>query len=99
MARERRFEPRHTANEPVEISWPENGSLQTGPALLRDLSRSGARLHVDHALRVGTPIGIRVREHQLSARVLYCVRSQTEFLLGVELDAESQGVVTAKQLS
>jgi len=100
MTRERRFEPRHSANEPVEISWlDQNGAVETARGLLRDLSRSGARIQVDRAIRVGTALQITVREYKLSARVLYCVRTPSDFLLGVELDPDSQGVVRTRQLS
>src|SRR5215469_8101170 len=100
MARERRFEPRHPVNQPVEISWTDqNGSVETSEAILSDLSRSGACFQIAGAIRVGTPLQISVREHKLKGKVLHCVRTQSGFSLGVELDPESQGVIKARQLS
>jgi len=88
--RDRRFEPRHTANDPVEVSWPGG----TGSGILRDYSRSGARIEMEHPVKVGTEAHIKVRGLELAGQIRSCVRTQTAaHLLGIEFDPEFQGKI------
>jgi len=97
MAGDRRFEPRHAANEPVEISWIDStGAEKKCAGTLRDRSVSGARIRVERPIQVQTPIRIRVRDKELTARVRSCVRSLAGLVIGVEFDAEHQHALDAK---
>ncbi len=89
---DRRFEIRHPAADPVELSW--DGGMATGS--LCDFSRSGARLETDRPVKVESKLRIAVRGLDLSARVVSCVKKSNRYIIGVELDPEFQGALKRK---
>ena len=92
--RDRRFEPRQAANESVEVRWTEaTGADRLCSGVVRDLSRSGASIVLDHPIHVLTPVRVTIRNQELNARVRFCIRAQTGFVLGVELRPDSQGLL------
>jgi hypothetical protein len=96
--RDRRFEPRHETNEPVELFWSDSsGADQAGAANLRDLSRSGASVQSKHPIPVRIPLRISIRDQVLKAQVRSCVRTPSGYLVGVLFDPEFQGRIKAKR--
>lgn len=85
--RDRRFEPRYGTNEPVELSW--SGDAVGG--VLRDFSRSGARIDVDRPIPVGTTAQMTIRGEQLRVEVRSCEQSPSGYTAGVEFEPDSQG--------
>lgn len=93
--RDRRFEPRHVTHQPVELRWTEaNGASPVCAGVLRDLSRSGARIESERPLRLQTAVRITLRDREASAQVRSCTRTENGFMLGLELDADCQGLLT-----
>lgn len=91
--RDRRYEPRQTVYEPVEVGWAEAAG-QVFPGVVRDVSRSGARIELDRPIRLETLVQITLRDQTVTARVSSCARSRNGFLLGLELDAAGRGLLT-----
>ena len=90
--RDRRFEPRQATDESVEVRWTEaTGAERRGSGVVRDLSRSGASIVLDHPIHVLTPVRVTIRNQELNARVRSCIPAQTGYVLGVELWPHSQG--------
>jgi hypothetical protein len=96
--RNRRFESRHVVSEAVELHWTEPAANLQCTGQLCDLSISGARIQIERPIRVQTPIRFTLQERELRGTVRYCSRHQAEYMLGIEFDAEYQGVVKAKSL-
>jgi hypothetical protein len=91
--RDRRYDLRRKANESVEIHWPEPGGPEiAATGVLKDISRTGARIQMERPIRVQTAIRMAFRDLSLNARVTSCVRVQSTYLLGVEFDTEFQGL-------
>jgi hypothetical protein len=86
---DRRFEPRHSAHEVVELRWESNGAAHECPGFLRDLSRSGARIESERSVPVRTTVRVTIRNQEIAARVRFCTRRPTGFMLGLELDSTS----------
>ena len=97
IMQDRRLERRDDASEPVEVSWTSDTEVeQTCAGTLRDVSKSGARIRLDRPIRLKTAVKITVRDKEIRARVLSCVRVQSEFRVGVEFDPESQGALKSR---
>ena len=90
---DRRFEPRHSAHEVVELRWEASGSTHECPGFLRNLSRSGARVESERPIGVHTPVQITVRNQKITAHVTFCTQTPTGFLVGVEMDSASRGLL------
>ena len=90
MTGDRRIGSRFPAHEEVEVAVRETPSeIRTGT--LRDLSRSGARIRLDHSIPVNAAIGVKIRDQQLKATVLSCKGLEGGYELGVEFDREFEG--------
>jgi PilZ domain len=83
--RDRRFEPRHYAHDVVELRWEGSGAAHECPGFLRDLSRSGARVESERSIEVQTPVQIVIRNQKRTARVTFCIRTPTGFMVGLDL--------------
>jgi len=68
-------------------------SLQECPGFLRELSRSGARVESERPIGVQTPVQITVRNQKITAHVTFCTRTPAGFMLGLEVDSASQGLL------
>lgn len=96
MARERRYEPRRRVDEAVELRW-EDGDGQSGAGTLREASFSGASVQTSRPIRVSTQVRISMQGQVLTGRVMHCVRQGSEFVIGLELDPESQGRIKRRR--
>ncbi|HWZ30686.1 MAG TPA: PilZ domain-containing protein [Bryobacteraceae bacterium] len=95
--RDRRFEPRHPTYENIEIGWAGDAGVdQKCPGVLRDLSRSGARIQLDRPIRLQTPLRIGIRDMELRGRVASCVLVESTYMVGVEFDPEFQGKIKTR---
>jgi PilZ domain len=90
---DRRFEKRHAVREPVEISWASDLGDQSSDATLSDLSRSGARIRLNRAIKLGSELQIEIRGASLKGTVMSCAREGPAFKVGVEFHPDSQGIV------
>jgi len=96
--RDRRFELRHDTNESVELHWTDpSGTVVACPAVIRDLSPSGARIALDRPIRLQTNLRITFRHQDLIAKVRTCNRTRKGFILGIELDTASRGLLTTRR--
>jgi hypothetical protein len=85
--RDRRFEPRQELHEAVEVHWADDAGVeQVCAGVLHDVSRSGAGIHMARPVQMRTVVTLKVREIERTARVKSCVRTRTEFVVGVEFE-------------
>jgi PilZ domain len=90
---DRRFEKRHAVREPIELSWLNDQGEQSSDATLSDPSRSGARIRLNRAIKLGTDLQIEIRSTTLKATVMSRAREGPNFKVGVEFHPDSQGIV------
>ena len=83
---DRRFEFRIITNDPVEVRWEESGNAKVRAGEFCDRSPSGARIRLDRAIRVLTPIHLLTGREDIKGTVRYCTRFQTQYILGIELE-------------
>ena len=83
---DRRFEFRIITNDPVEVRWEESGNGKVLEGQFCDRSLSGARIQLERAIRVLTPIRLRTGGEDLKGTVRYCTRVQTRYMLGIEFE-------------
>jgi hypothetical protein len=92
--RDRRDESRDPTREPVELRWSDAGGIERRClGLLRELSRSGARIQSERAVQLQNTVRILVRGSEHLARVRSCVRAERSYMLGLEFDPEFQGIL------
>ncbi len=92
--RDRRDEPRNPSKEPVELRWSDTRGVERNClGILRELSRSGARIQSERAVQLQCTVRIFVRGREHLARVRSCVRGERSYILGLEFDPESQGAL------
>ncbi len=97
IMRDRRFEPRQESSVPVEVHWTDAaGPEQMCAGILRDFSRTGARIQIARPVRLQTFVRVIVRNTELKGRVHYCVRSLAGYMLGLQFEPESQGILKGK---
>jgi hypothetical protein len=95
--RDRRFESRQAANEPVELSWPgDSGVDHSGTGVLHNVSVSGAAVWLDRPIATNTKARVTIRGVTVTAAVRSCTRSRSGFMIGIEFDPEFQGAVRTK---
>ena len=97
--RDRRSELRHSTNLAAEVSWTEANNSQTVPGIIRNISRSGAQIQVERPIRLRTSLRIRAHEQSIEAKVITCIRFGADYLIGVEVGPEFEGVLRREQLS
>src|SRR5579871_4474665 len=92
--RDRRDEPRSASSEPVELRWFDTaGNERSCRGLLREFSRSGARVQSERAVQLQTSVRVSVRDSEHLARVRSCVRAESSYMLGLEFDPKSHGTL------
>jgi hypothetical protein len=91
MVGDRRIGSRFSADEEVEVFVPDASGNETRTGTLRDLSRSGARIRLEHAIPLNTAIRIKIRDQQLNASVRSCARMPGGFGVGIEFESEFEG--------
>jgi len=97
--RDRRFEPRHSADQLAELCWGASGDVAVCSGMIRNVSRSGAQIRLTRPVRVGTTIQIKKQDRDVRAKVVACTRAGPEYVLGVEFYPEFEGVLRSKPLS
>jgi hypothetical protein len=81
-------------NEPVELRWSDSaGVARNCVGFMRELSRSGARIQSERAVQLQTSVRVFVGGSEHPARVRSCSRAERSFMIGLEFDVESQGVL------
>jgi len=91
MARERRSEVRMLCADLVEISWQDpSGRIGEAPAVLEDISTSGACLHLDHSLPLDAVVSWRSPKIGFRGCVRYCAYREVGYFVGVRFDANSK---------
>ena len=92
--RDRRDELRDPTNDPITLSWTDpDDSPQSCVGTLQDVSKSGARVLLPRPVRIKTVVRLTIDGAQMQAAVMSCVRGPDGYMLGIEFDAESQGVL------
>ena len=85
---DRRNEPRTECADSVTVAWVDKtGAAHREEALLLNLSRSGARLHVKQHISVGTGVEIVHAKGTFPGTVTYCRVSKPNHNVGVRLAA------------
>jgi hypothetical protein len=91
---DRRLDSRWTADVSVELQWQDiSGATLRATGVIQDLSASGVRILVHRPIRVQAPVAIMVEGKELQAMVRYCIRTRTEFMVGIKFRPEQQGVL------
>ncbi|MBZ5601737.1 MAG: PilZ domain-containing protein [Acidobacteriia bacterium] len=93
---DRRFETRRPALEPVALVWTAAAAEHQDTGTLRDVSRSGARIHLEHPVPVNTSVRATIRGVAVTAQVRSCARKAPGFIIGLEFDPEFQGKVRTR---
>jgi hypothetical protein len=94
MIGDRRDQTRRDVNVPVELRWHDAaGADQHCAGKMRDVSRSGAQFQMARPIPLGATVELAAGEHQLSARVRFCVRAGSAFLIGVQFQTESDSAL------
>jgi PilZ domain-containing protein len=80
---DRRDEPRTDRADNLAVTWVDKTGPQRQEALLLNISRSGARLHVHQRIAVGTQVEIVFPKGALPGTVRHCSVSKPNHNLGV----------------
>lgn len=91
VMQERRTEVRMLCADMVEIRWKDSHRrARRSPALLEDISRSGACLQVEVPVPLGTEVRWHSPKQEFVGSVRYCVYREVGYFLGVAFDAASR---------
>jgi hypothetical protein len=82
---DRRIEARLLCADMVEVTWESaSGEAQQATALLEDISPSGACLHLEVDVRVGSLIRWRSPKQEFLGVVRHCEYQEIGYFVGVE---------------
>ena len=89
--RERRSEVRLLCADVVRVSWKTpDGKAHKTPALLEDISVSGACLQTETPVPVGVEVRWRSPKKEFRGTVKYCEYQEIGYFVGVEFDRGSK---------
>ena len=84
---DRRAEPRLLCADLVDVEWKDRkGGIQRGVVNLEDISFSGACLHVEQPVPLGTAVRIAYPSGTLLGAVRYCFFNEIGYFLGIEFE-------------
>jgi hypothetical protein len=83
---EKRLEPRFLCADLVRLSWTEDDVVHEDGGNLEDLSPSGCRLLMDHAIPETTPVEFQCGQSAFRGTVRYCRSGEIGFDLGIEFN-------------
>lgn len=93
---DRRFATRVPCTDSVDLRWQDqSGQTRHGAAQLADISASGASLRVEQPLQVGITLLLVYRNEEFPAKVKYCLKRGSAYLMGIEFQAGQRRVATA----
>jgi len=81
---DRRSEQRHDSDIPVELIVLGSAERRV-PAVLRNISGTGARLRVEEPIPVDSALRFDLGDSMLLGEVCYCASDSGAFAIGVEL--------------
>jgi len=91
MVNDRRFESRLTRSRVIDLHWKDSaGGPHVIGVQLSDISPSGAAVRASSPIPVGSLVSFRYENQTLSGRVRHCGKLTDGFLLGLEIDADTQ---------
>ena len=83
-----RFEARIRVTDEVAVQWlDQKGQVRKVSGHLRDISLSGACLHIDQPIPWRTPLRITHVAHDVTGKVRYCTSRGATYLIGVRFDS------------
>lgn len=85
------MEKRLLCADMIEIRWRDALGLPgCAGALLEDISRDGACLHLEEHIRPGLPVSVHYGDVELHGVVKYCVFREIGYFAGVHFDEASR---------
>jgi hypothetical protein len=85
---DRRFAPRFTANQAVQVTLLE-GSADRMPGVITDVSGGGMRIVLDgplpNALAMDAPVRVDLPDSMVLGEVCYCQRHGDGFAIGIQM--------------
>ena len=93
---DRRFDLRKGIAAELEVQWADaSGAAQKVRGAVADVSSSGARIRVPVAAPGLVPVVLLVDGHEVRAAIRYCQRRGSEFILGLNFETGSEGMLRA----
>jgi hypothetical protein len=88
---ERRGSKRLLCSDLVQLLWTgSNGAKHREIVILENLSRAGVGLFMGVAVPAGTPVQLIANDLPLNGRIQHCVFRENGYIVGLELDPDSQ---------
>ena len=82
----------------AKVSWQgQDGTVETYPARIEDMSLSGACLRVKFPAEVGTRIFVSWFRGEFSGEARWCTPDNFEYLIGIKRDAQTTPILPAAQ--
>ncbi len=88
---ERRSEPRSMCADMLDVHWRDaNGKPHIMPAVLEEISHSGACLQLERPLPVGSEVRWDCPGQSFSGCVRYCTYREIGYYVGIQFNAEAK---------